>query len=236
MADVVFRGTRADLYRRLLALPAVLAGKAPDTDGTARKLLEALGIQALSLIKDAYVTKARGGTDAAGIKWDPLDPRTIAYGRRHPGLNQRRKYAASKGRGSRPLLSAAQDKRWRQIYAAMLNKFRGDADASAHAAAVAWSVVKREGGQTILGKYGGAQVEIGRDTGRLLASLSPGAPDNILRTTAGAVTIGTAVQYAPHFHKKRPIWPANFPPEWKAAMEQIVAEALALAVQRMGRT
>src|SRR5262249_17840054 len=68
-----------------------------------------------------------------------------------------------------------------------------DRDAAAQAAKHAWAVLKAEGAKTKLATLGGRSVEILRDTGLLLKSLSPGvqSADQILKTTPGAVTVGT---------------------------------------------
>ena len=55
------------------------------SEGELRSVQLVIGVVALSSIKDAYVTKARGGTDAMGIKWPPLSPATIARRRKGPG-------------------------------------------------------------------------------------------------------------------------------------------------------
>jgi len=62
----------------------MLAGRAQDNDQIARGFMLAIGFAALSSIREAYIEKARGGTDAMGIKWKPLKPATIAN-RKGPG-------------------------------------------------------------------------------------------------------------------------------------------------------
>lgn len=41
-------------------------------DDHMEEILEAIGIQVLSWMQDDYKTKARGETDPAGVKWDPI--------------------------------------------------------------------------------------------------------------------------------------------------------------------
>jgi phage gpG-like protein len=240
MSDATFKGTRDQLKRRLRAIRAALSGsgrvRVPGLNPAALVLQRALGVRMLSLVQDAYVVKARGGTDACGITWAKLSPKTIAYSRRHPELTRRRKYAARQGRSSRPLLSAAEDARWRAIYARELARQRtaGHADAEGAAAALAWSVLKREGAQTILGKYGTADVEILRDTGRLLASFSPGSRDNVLDVKRGLVRVGTNVVYARTHHEgrgkipARPFWPSegNLPEAWVDELKQVFSQGM----------
>lgn len=221
----------------LRSLPQLLAGKVSDPTNAVQGLLGAVGLQALALVKEAYITKARGGTDEAGISWQPLKPKTVAYGRRHAGLRR-------KGNGKRPLLTAAQDKLWRGVFARAYRRLnaKGDKDAAGNAAALAWAVVKRQGGKTILGEYGGTKVEIGRDTGRLLNSLSPGtAPmptsgDQVLRVETGSVAVGTRVPYAEAFHRKRPLWPdeSRIPDAWWQRIGQTIAEGIGNLLRRAG--
>lgn len=228
MADATFRGTPEQLQRLLERLPALLTAQGGQD---AQRLARAVGVEMLSIVKEAYITKARGGTDEAGIKWLPLDPRTIAYGRRHKGLTQKRNRAAKAGRTARPLLTASQDALWRRVFARCV----AQGDDKQTAAMKAWGAAKRAGGKTIIGQYGGASVEIGRDTSRLINSLSPGAKDCILDASAGAVRVGSNVEYAQHFHAKRPIWPndpAGFPDAWLERLGGIMSEFLANWLKR----
>ena len=94
MATVKFQGSRADVTRIALQLAQVLAGRQPDTHGVARGFLLSLGFAALSDIKEAYIVKARGGTDEMGIKWKPLAPATIAARRVGPRDRQNATIAA----------------------------------------------------------------------------------------------------------------------------------------------
>jgi len=243
MNQATYHGSRASLMEKLRELPALLAGKSADPAKDRDRLMGALGLQALTLIKDAYVTKSRGGTDEAGIHWEPLSPRYVAYGRRHPGLARKRTLAAKAGRARRPLLTKAQDELWRRIYVRNLRRMQkqGKSKAEGIAAAIAWATVKRAGGKTILAEYGKTHVEILRDTGRLLNSLSPGsspAPtssDQIFRVEAGAIVVGTNVYYASFVHKKRPLWPNDpngIPASWWARLGDTLSDGLAMLLQR----
>src|SRR5262245_1258321 len=180
MPTLRLRLSRERARAALLALPGVLAGRLPDPGGTVRQLAEAVGVEALSIIKQEFVVKARGGTDGAGIVWKPLSPAYVAYKRRHPGL------PPAAQRRPRHLLTAAQDRLWRGVFVGVWHSLQGkglaDDEAKGLAAAKAWRVVTAAGGRTLLETYGGAPAEIGRDTGRLLASLSPElpGPDRVL--------------------------------------------------------
>lgn len=214
MADIVWRGTREELFRRLALLPSALSGGVADARESAATVARTLGVEALACLRDDFLGKARGGGGSDGVPWKPLSPAYVAYKRRHPGLNQRRKYAASQGRAARPLLTAAQDQLWRSVYASRLKA----KDDPRTAAMRAWGVVKAAGGKTIIGTYGSAKVEIGRDTGRLLASYSPGGADSLFEPEPGSVRLGSNVAYARHFHAVRPIVPKALPAPWRTRL------------------
>jgi hypothetical protein len=163
----------------------MLVGREPDSLGIARGVFTAIGFGALSDIKDDFVRKAKGGTGEDGNTWPPLSPKTIAYHRRFgPGEKAALKKAAGLGKGNRHgpggqpgLLTAQQRKRWNAIFASRLSRLLLSMPApaaKARAAAIAWATLKREGAKTMLEVYGNRKVEILRDTGVLLNSLSPG--------------------------------------------------------------
>jgi hypothetical protein len=199
--------------------------------GHVRTLLVRLGLTALAFIRIAFVQKAAGGTDAAGESWKPLSPYTIAYSRRHPGLPVQRGHLAPSA-----ALTAVQRARWWEIYRRSLARYRGSKpERKAHAAATAWHVLKLEGAETLLQRYGGTSVEILRDTGRLLESLTPGANpnqpptapppvrDQVFRLERGAVLVGTQRAWAHTHHEgvpghipQRRLWPrvGMWPAAW----------------------
>jgi len=210
-----------DLMRQLVG---AFTGRNGDPTGLVEGVQLRVGIQALSLIRQAFVAKSRGGVDDAGESWAPLDSHTIAYGRRHPGRPQG-------PNPRRPTLSKEQDKRWRAIYASTLKRYPGETD---RAAAYAWAALKAEGAETLLGLYGGMQVDILRDTAILLNSLSPGLEGNILRTEPGAAIVGTNVPYAGYHHHgtsrmpQRRLWPEadKWPEKWNALLGKRLVEGL----------
>lgn len=63
-------------------------------------VLEAMGVQLLSLSKQAYIVKSRGGTGSDGIKWKPLAESTIARKNKRGKANANRK--KTKGGKARP--------------------------------------------------------------------------------------------------------------------------------------
>lgn len=238
MADTIhIRMTRRELRARLAQLPGILAGTQADPNGLDQVVPQAVGVEALSILREAFIAKSRGGADEAGLSWLPLSKKYVAYGRRHPGLNAKRTKAAAKERTSRPLLTEAQNARWKKLYSTKLFQLARSkgvgliatvpGELKGQAAAYAWAILKAEGAKTILGAYGDAQVEIGRDTGRLFASLSPGQVGNVLQAEPGSVVVGTNVEYAGRFHARRPLWPPpdQWPAQWLGRLLRVALNA-----------
>ena len=210
------------LRETLRRLPELLSR--PDQAGPAmQSLLIRVGLQALSLIRQAFIIKARGGTDDAGERWPSLSPATIAYSRRHPGVlwpgRKRAPYAPSW------MLTKAQRGRWWTLMPVV-------------GPAMAWVIIKGEGAKTLIGEYGTTPVEILRDTGLLLNSLSPGAPpvananpgnvsEQVFRLEKAEVIVGTNRKHAGSHHRgipgklpQRRLWPhpARWPSSWWGEM------------------
>lgn len=85
MITIRTRLKRSEARRLLAAVPALVSGRTPDPTGLVRSLQLLAGQAALALIKDAFVTKSRGGTDGAGDRWEPLKPATVAHRRQGRG-------------------------------------------------------------------------------------------------------------------------------------------------------
>lgn len=221
------------------SLPGLLSGSVPEPTGVLARCLRVVGVEALSILRQAFVDKARGGADESGLTWAPLAPATVAYGRRHPGLAAARTRAGKAGRAGRPLLTAAQDRLWRGVFARTLARQKGAglAPDQGKAAALAWALVKAAGGRTVLGEYGKERVEVGRDTGRLLASLGPDGQqgDTILEARPGEVRVGTNVAYARHFFAARPLAPDAWPGAWVGRLKLSLADALTAFLRERGR-
>lgn len=224
-----------------LAAAVVAFGQHTDASYIFYGLQIRLGFACLSCFYQAYLIKAKGGTDDQGITWPPLKPETIAYKRLHPGLNSKRKEAEAAGRPGRPLLTDAQDAIWRKVYSQKLYEFEqaNEADASGHAAAIAWIVVKNAGGKTIIGEYGDTKVEIGRDTGRAinamaLAVRSQQSSDDVqVRTEPSAVLVAMRVSYMVHFHKKRPLWNSKWPRSYAENCNDVAKSFFAEALPKL---
>jgi phage gpG-like protein len=225
MQVIEFRGSRADLLQKVRFLVRVLAGREHDPLGLQRELLIPVSFSLLANVRDAYVTKARGGTDAMGVSWPPLSKKYLAYGRRFgKGEQAALKRAAGLGAGHhhRGLLTAAQNKRWKAIYARCLARFllsMPEREAKGRAAQAAWAVLKREGAKTKLEVFGNRQAEILRDTGQLLNSLTPGVwhgggsysppaakggENQVLRVEGGSAVVGTNDPKAADHNQGRP--------------------------------
>lgn len=229
------RAQLAAVRTALARLPQILRGGGPAADA----IMARVGLALLGRVRAAFVVKARGGTDDAGERWAPLSPRTIAYSKtRQRGRGGRTK--AEKSRAAHPsqALNRRQQARWWEVYRRQLAAYKGD---KGHAAAVAWLVLKREGAQTLVDKYGHRQVEILRDTGLLLNSLSPGvaSSERVFRVGRGEVIVGTNRRGAARHHRgvpgrlpQRRLWP---PPRkwpstwWQDMLKQLAQGALDLA-------
>jgi hypothetical protein len=246
MADqtVTFRGTREDLAGFLRTLPAVLAGNAPDPHGIGQGLKLRLGVALLSKVQQAFIAKSRGGTGEDGITWPALKRETVAQRRSPAG---ERKALGVGGKRVRGLLTPAQDKRWRLIFARQKASLQaryglGDAEAAAVAAKVAWATLKREGARTKLEALGGRQVDMCRDTNRYFGSLAPGVEDRpsgadgqVFRVEPGRVVVGSNVEYAAAQHQRRPLWPPDgqLPDAWWDHLLGVAARGLVRALAVM---
>src|SRR5580692_3562209 len=194
---VYLRTTRPKLLTVIRQAAASAAGHG--FTGTAvDALMVRIGLQALKIIRDAFIVKADHGTDEAGLSWPPLKRETVAYSRRHQytgGVGQRQQvpvgYKGSTSTTPLPgkraksapswMLTDAQRKRWWALYLSFGG--RKPVGAAYHAkanqggewaAARAWAILKAEGTQTIIGVFGDAPYQILRSSGALLNTLSPG--------------------------------------------------------------
>lgn len=224
---VYVRTTRTSIRESVNKAISVAAGKSGDVQNLAIQMQIRIGMTALAHIKDAFVTKSRGGTDESGLSWPPLSPKTIAYSRRHPRVPPAKQRAAF-----RPswMLTDKQRERWWYLYRIGLARSKGDKN---KAAQYAWAAIKREGAKTLLSEYGNTKVDILRDTGLLLNSLSPGInpgsiENQVFRANPGEVIIGTNRKGAKAHHEgipgrlpQRRLWPdpANWPDSWLKDIE-----------------
>jgi hypothetical protein len=232
-----------------------LAGREVAPAGLVVRVLLPAAMVLLSKIQLAFIAKSRRQPSEDGIAWKELSPRTVAARRT---TKAELKSLGVGGKRVRGLLTPAEDKRWRAIFASRLAAFRAmgmdEGAARGRAAANAWAILKSEGAKTKLQVLGSRVVDIGRDTGVLLRSLTPGirldptgaAPPQV-GTSAPAVdgqivdlsvpgrlTVGTTVPYAPRFHAQRPLWPTTgrLPEPWRAALAAAILRGLAAEAGR----
>lgn len=265
MTTVYFRGGQQGAASVVSALVASLAGE--NRSEAARGVFLVIGMAALSDIQGDFVRKAKGETGEDGNRWPRLSPKTLAYGRRFgPGEQTQLKAAAGLGRanskapgGKSGLMTAAQLKQWRKIYASRLARFAVSMpmpEAKAKAAAIAWATLKAEGAKTKLEVYGNRPHEVLRDTGVLLNSLSvgsmsgsgyqstrlPGGEQQIFELMENGVTVGTNVPYAASHHygdakrgiPARPIMPLDgqTPVAWVEGWARAGMRALSVAIEQ----
>lgn len=264
MTRIYFRGNRMQAKAVAKRLKEILIGRASDPQRLALGVFNAIGLAALSDIKDDFVTKANGGTGEDGVKWQPLSAAYLAYGRRFgPGEQAKLKKAAGLGKANRfapgqnkGLLTAAQLKLWQKIFGSRLQRFlvsMPPAQAKARAAQIAWAELKRMGAKTKISVYGSRKVQILRDTGILLNSLSPGeingsqytkpsdegGDQQLFETIGNGVIVGTTVPYGAIHNNgseakgipARPFLPKEAPQVWKDRWEKVAAQAIDIAIR-----
>lgn len=263
MTRVYFHGNRMQAKQVARQLKEMLTGRTSDPLGIARGVFSAIGLAALSDIKDDFVRKANGETGEDGNKWPDLSPEYKAYGRRFgageqaslkkaAGLGKANRFAPGQNKG---LLTAAQLKQWNKIFATRLQRLllsMPPGEAKARAAQIAWAELKRMGAKTKISVYGSRKVQILRDTGVLLNSLSPGelngntyskpsglgGDDQIFSTISNGVIVGTSVPYAGvHNHGNaakgipaRTFLPKEAPQVWVDRWQKVAEQAISIAI------
>ena len=228
MATIFVEARRRDeVFDALRKIPGILSGSTPDPVGIRDAMRSRITFAFFSLVKEAFIVKARGGTDEAGIKWPPLSEKYLAYGRPMNGRNPPVAGGLAPG-GNDGFMNATQLKKWRKDYAGSL-KFLAlqlpVGEAKSRAAAIAWNRAKEAGVKTKLGVFGSRSVEILRDRGILFNSLSPGqligsgqsesykpTDDQVFENQLNSLVVGTNVEYA-FYHQvqpgTRPFWPQD---------------------------
>jgi len=204
--------TRAQLKRRLGA--AFSAREEQYTRLVAVYLVHYLFTQ----IHKAFLVKSKGGRDEFGNQWKPLARSTIAQRPIRPG-ERKALGIQGLGRGGRGLLTAAQNRQWKAIFASNFKRLSsrvGEAQAKQIAAKLAWAILKSRGAKTKLEVLGGRKVPILIVSHDLERSLKPGhvsrehydpSPNQVFSLQKDRITIGTEVEYASRQHKHRRLWP-----------------------------
>jgi hypothetical protein len=237
---------RPELEAVLRQLPGILAGTEADVGGIARGFKMRVSFAFFSLVKEAFIVKSRGGTDAAGIKWPPLSREYLAYTRPMNGRQPPRAGGLAPG-GNDGFMTAAQLNQWRRDFAGAMKYLSvqiGEDAARGQAAAIAWSKAKSRGVRTKLEVFGEREVEILRDRGILFNSLSPGQineagvdatysppEDQVAEDGPGWLLVGTNVEYAYYHHVQpgiRPLWPknGNLPAVWIDEIMEVAVSGL----------
>lgn len=226
MTAVFFRGTRYAAKQLAYRLVSMLTGRAPDSLGLARGVFSTIGYAALSDIKDDFVRKASGQQGEDGATWPKLSPKTIAA-RRFGPKDKKLPHIAGRlaaEKAARAEISATdralRKKQKAAIKARLLLSLPAD-EAEKQASKLMVANLKRRGSlkvtrytkQTRVDVFSQRQVEILRDTGVLLNSLSPGeisgdgrsvsyvpphddgGEDQVFRLFDSGVIVGTSVPY-----------------------------------------
>lgn len=246
MSTVRLKLTRREARARVYDVARMLAGRIPDNQSgeLARGFALRLGVVTMAFLKEAYVIKARGGIDAAGERWKPLSPVTIAR-RMEKGRNRpiTRRQQRARERVARAELEYRKAKQ-RILNSPTARKFYENADRQSAVKRKLWNLrqkldqAKREY-QAAVGS-----IEILRDTGRLYNSLSPGLTGSVLKDGSldvrpGAAAFGTNVKYAAKHHygdgkcPQRRLWPepSRWPSSWVNELRRAAASGIRRAVE-----
>jgi hypothetical protein len=237
---VVTRDKKPEIEGLIRRLPAMLSGRVPDEHGIAHGFKSRLAWAFFSLVAPAFNIKGRGQTDDAGESWNPLSPSYLAYQRPVVGRQPPKGGGLAPG-GKDGMLTPEQLRLWRRTFADRYAWFvmrEPDDQAKAHAAAIAWIVVKERGGKTKIGTFGkrqpGVDYQILVDRGILRRSIMPGQLTGRRKSDADyrapknqefddrhtELVIGTNVPYAKYHHhaknplRRRRLWPERFPAHW----------------------
>ena len=280
-ATITAQNTPVGIRDLLQRLSAQLVGRETDTTGGMIHGLQLrLGLVLLTKIQQAFEVKAAGGVGEDGIQWAPLKPATIAARRlsgddRKAVALKRRVSEAFTPAQQRAIGSEIKAQTSRLIVKFALGEGTAAGLARAHVEnrwrkriKVFGQVVNNVSWPTTMLNVRTAQhnighiaakfaylstrhVEILRDTGELLASLSPGVdgpgPGGILRMPSGQIIVGTNVgeKWRHHAGTKtvpaRPFWPVNgsLPASWwdaiSGALQRGLLEIVMRLVQAKGR-
>jgi hypothetical protein len=179
----------------------------------------------------SFWARAKRGSDDLGNKWKPLAPATHAY---KPLSPMEKNTYEIKGKLVRGLLTPAQDKVWRIVYARTLKRLekKGESNPEKKAAERAWAVVKARGARTKIGL--GRITDTNIRTGALVASTKDGSvannryyPPKNQRVVISprSIKISLSLPYAEEVDKVRPIIPDDISQWIVEAHEIAIIEA-----------
>lgn len=254
VSHIRWKGSRQQLEAVIRRIPAYIANTTPDVYGIGRNFKVIYGHALLTKVHQAYLIKSTGAADELGNRWKPLTRQTIAQrpiargeiGKLGLGGRGQKAFALR----TRGLLTPAQDKRWRGIFASTFHRLmrKGESEGKAKilAAKIAWAILKSQGAQTKLAILGSRHVPIMIDTERLIDSLTPGTlskdgtynkpREQIFETKVGTIALGSKVPYYKYVSKTRPIFPSrNKMNKWHIFATQLARNSIITKLEELAR-
>lgn len=253
MSVIYTTSRREDVENVLRNLPAMLAGEHPDTHRIAESLRSRVAHAFFSQVAFAFEEKGRGRVGSDGIKWEPLSPEYLAYQR--PKVGRGRPLAGKLAPGGNDgLLTKSQLKTWNANFARSLKWLAAKyplTEAKSRAAALAWKATKAAGGRTKIadpgfgGRIAGDDYQMLVSGGTLRRSILPGEIDQysnggadyhadddgqVVDDRQTSIVVGTRVPYAEYLHKRRPLWPEDFTPDWIDQMNDAIVSGIYMFV------
>ena len=224
--------TRKKIDNFIQKVPFLIDGSKKPRTVAERYLVNAFWAEIIQSIFDSayeqYKVKSTGSADDLGIAWDDLHERTKAYYKKSVRKSLTKNQKAKQRAGGRGLLTAAQNKKWRQVYSISIKtQTKNDKESATPeikriAAGKAWNYVTSAGAETYKEVLGNAKVPIGIEDSVLLDSLKPGEISGskyhrsnkyqIVKRGVGSgeLELGTSVSYANEFAMRREFLPKDF--------------------------
>lgn len=210
----------------------ILQGKVPKYISVYKAYRARLMEQFMLRLNRSFWARAKRGADELGNTWKPLAPSTHAYKPLSP--IEKGTYAID-GKRNRGLLTPAEDRIWRGIFARTLARLeaRGESNPKKKAAEKAWAIIKARGARTLIGL--GRITDTNIRTGQLVASTRAGSVHNhryyVVKNQEirpGSLTVKLTLPYVEEVDKVRPIIPDNASRWVKEAHDIAIIEAKAV--------
>lgn len=211
----------------------VLTGKVRKYISVHRAYKAYLIQEIMKRLNASFWARAKRGADDMGNTWKPLSPKTHAYKPLSP--IEKNTYAID-GRRTRGLLTPAQDRIWRGVYARTLARLikRGvdKKEAEKEAAEKAWGLVKAKGARTLISLNRITDTNI--RTGRLVNATRPGSVannryypprDQVVQVKPRSVRISFNIPYIGNVDAVRPVVPRDISKWHQEAHEIAIIEA-----------
>lgn len=211
---------------------AVLNGKVPKYISVYKAYRARLMQQFMLRLNRSFWARAKRGVDDLGNTWKPLAPSTHAYKPLSP--IEKGTYAID-GKRNRGLLTPAEDRLWKAIFARTLARLEknGSSNPKKEAAEKAWAILKARGARTLIGL--GRITDTNIRTGALVASTRPGSVANhryyVIKgqeIRPGSLTVKLTLPYVNEVDKVRPIIPDNAGKWVREAHDIAIVEAKAV--------